>query len=465
LLTTIRVGFIAFDHNNFRERSPGELAAPAERWNMNQQLCALSLAAVFASGCGGGATDSTAGMTQAASAVHTDVSVTVPPFASDCAGRVASASSPGLTPSTPSGLTVPSGLTIQTIANISGARELAALPNGDLIVGTHSSTVYLVPNAESSGAAGAPTPFVTMPDVDAAGVTFDRTSCTIFVGTSFGVYAIPYSDGQTRARSIKKLATLRKIMNPEADDQHMTTSVAVSNATLYFSIGSSCDACTETDPTRATIQEMRLNSSTMSAGAIRIRNAVALAVDPATGHVWAGNAGQDKLFAGHPYEFFDDLSSHTAPADYGWPECEENKHAYTRGASCSNTVEPLVEMTAYSTIIGAVFYPSAPSGTYALPATYRGSAFLAAHGSWHSKMGTGGYYAMPVVAFVPMNGDIPLKSVDWNDPTAQWKPFVSGFQIGNSKTRIGRPTGITVGSQGSLFIADDMSGRIYRVRP
>ena len=47
---------------------------------------------------------------------------------------------------------MPKGFTIETIASIGGARELAALPNGDLIVGTSGSDVYIVPDAE--GAAG-----------------------------------------------------------------------------------------------------------------------------------------------------------------------------------------------------------------------------------------------------------------------------------------------------------------------
>ncbi len=63
-----------------------------------------------------------------------------------------------------------------------------------------------------------------------------------------------------------------------------------------------------------------------------------------------------------------------------------------------------------------------------------------------------------------MNGDRPSKSVDWSNPTTQWTDFVTGFQSGCT-ARIGRPTGIAVGSKGSLFIADDLTGSIYRVRP
>jgi glucose/arabinose dehydrogenase len=68
------------------------------------------------------------------------------------------------------------------------------------------------------------------------------------------------------------------------------------------------------------------------------------------------------------------------------------------------------------------------------------------------------------VVFVAMRGDRPTKPVDWKNPAAQWSDFLTGFQSGCSG-RSGRPVGLAVGSQGSLFIADDDAGAIYRVRP
>ena len=208
---------------------------------------------------------------------------------------------------------------------------------------------------------------------------------------------------------------------------------------------------------------MKPDGSDFSQRAKRIRNAIALTVNPATGSVWVGDAGQDDLPFGHPYEFLDDLSAHAGDADYGWPECEENHHVYWRGYTCTNTVEPLVELPAYSTIIGATFYPDRQSGLYAFPQRYRGGLFAAVHGSWHVD-GRGCSAAPPRVVFVAMNGDRPAKDVDWNDPTAQWSDFLTGFQSGCT-ARIGRSTGIAVGPMGSLFVGDDAAGLVYRVRP
>lgn len=344
---------------------------------------------------------------------------------------------------------------------MSGARELAAAPNGDLFVGTSGSAVYIVQNAE--GQAANPQVFADLGDSPAAGVALSLSApnCALYVGTQFGVYRIPYDVGDTVARSAPaKIASVR----PGGSSDHSTTSVAIANGVLYASVGSSCNACSETDPTRATIQQMNPDGSGMNPKAVHIRNAIALTVNPGTQTLWAGDAGQDYLPPGHPYEFFDGVTLHSGTADYGWPQCEENQRAYSPGANCSATVVPLVEFPAYETIIGAAFYPVNQSGAYAFPPAYRGGAFVAMHGSWHTD-GSGKYIAPPRVAFVSMKGDAPATAVNWNDPTVQWSDFISGFQLPDGTTRIGRPTGVAVGPAGSLFVADDQTGDIYRIRP
>ena len=99
-----------------------------------------------------------------------------------------------------------------------------------------------------------------------------------------------------------------------------------------------------------------------------------------------------------------------------------------------------------------------PSGAHAFPQQYRGGAFVALHGSWHIPP------VPPRVVFVPMRGDDPSTPVDWSNPEAQWQPVVTGFQQWDGM-RVGRPTGIAVGPDGSLFIADDAANVVYRVRP
>jgi glucose/arabinose dehydrogenase len=253
---------------------------------------------------------------------------------------------------------------------------------------------------------------------------------------------------------------------PNSDgDVHITTSLGFTGNHLYAGVGSGCNACTEIDPTRATIQRMDPDGANMATYGTRMRNAIALAVNPATGVLWAGGAGQDDLAFGHPYEYFDAVTSHAAIADYGWPDCEENDIAYVDGSDCSSIVVPRIEMPSYSTIIGGVFYPAQQTGMYKFGAPYQGGLFLSAHGSWHLIPSTTMFYAPPRIVFVPMNGDQPATPVDWNDPTKQWTEFIGGFQTADGTGRIARSTGIAVGRDGTLFFSDDQNGLVYRVRP
>jgi glucose/arabinose dehydrogenase len=236
----------------------------------------------------------------------------------------------------------------------------------------------------------------------------------------------------------------------------------------------------------------------LSTVATRVRNAVALAVNPATGNVWAGGAGQDCVtgttcFAsmdqtyvtdGHPYEWLDPVTKHAAPADYLWPWCEENGMAVAApdptsgsapaGTNCSTMIVAPVRAPAYATILGATFYAPPAGATYAFPGSFQGGLFFALHGSWHEDS-SGTPVAVPEVVFVPMSAnDAPTYPMDWSSsgsPYSNWArnasgnpaPFMNGFQQLN--VRSGRPVGLAVGSSGSLFISDDAAEVIYRIRP
>ncbi|AKV02921.1 L-sorbosone dehydrogenase [Labilithrix luteola] len=380
-----------------------------------------------------------------------------------CPGTTPSPSTPGVEPAVATGLVVPQGFVIERIAQVPAARELAALPNGDLLVATNGATVYVVPNAENAGGAGSPVVFATVNDAPTQGVAFDAVTCTVFFGAQHGVYSASYEDGAVSVNPSKIASVRTGPVAPNSDgDVHSTTSVAVAKGVLYASVGSSCNACTEADGTRAVILQMGLDGSNVQTKATRIRNAIALTTNTDTGTLWAGNAGQDDLPKGHPYEFFDAVTLHPGVADYGWPECEENQVPYVPGADCAETVVPRVEFPAYSTLIGAAHYSPSHAGAHAFPSAQRGF-FVAAHGSWHKANGV--YSAPPFVALVPMNGDDPVTPVDWTNPSTQWSQFVGGFQSADGTSRSARPTGLAVGPAGSLFIADDQNGLVYRVRP
>lgn len=391
----------------------------------------------------------------------------IAPVSAACPTAPHRGTAPGQRPGTPANLRPAAGFAIDTIASVPDARELAVLPNGDLLAGTKGRAVYIVPGAEAA-VAGRPEIFAQLPDDLAAGVTFSARRCEIFIGTEHGVYATAYATGAHAAGTLRRIFSMRTgDVAPHSDgDVHSTTSVAFDDRQdrLYVSVGSSCNACVEVDSTRASVFQMNSDGTHVVKRGTRIRNAIALAVDPDRGDLWAGDAGQDDLPFGHPYEFLDDVTAHAGLADYGWPECEENRVAYVTGATCTKTVVPLAVMPAYSTIIGAAFYPTTARGSHAFPARYRGALFAVSHGSWHATPNGTSYAAVPQVVAFAMREGRPATAVDWHDPHRQWQVFVGGFQQ-SERDRSGRPTGIAVGPEGSLFVADDAAGAIYRVRP
>ncbi len=347
--------------------------------------------------------------------------------------------------------TVPPGFEIETIAHVDRPRELAVTPSGDLLIGTSDNGVEIVPDA-----VGTPREahlFARLEDRGAAGIALGRDA--LYVGTYGGVWRIPYERGDETARAkATRIATVR----PGGGGGHTTTSVAVGRDTLYAGVGSSCNACDEHDPTRASVVAMGLAGENPHPRATHIRNAIALAVDPQTGALWAGVAGQDELEPGHPYEIFDPIGAHAGTPDYGWPTCYEDHRAVDGRRDCSAQTPARVIFPAYETPIGAAFYPTAGSGSHAFPRAYRGGAFVTLHGSWHQPP------VEPRVVFVPLHGDEPVTAVNWHDPRVQWSNFLGGFQRADG-SRMGRPTGVAVAPDGSLFVADDYADAIYRIRP
>ncbi|HLI96026.1 MAG TPA: hypothetical protein VKT72_08070 [Candidatus Baltobacteraceae bacterium] len=351
-------------------------------------------------------------------------------------------------------LHVPPAFTITQVAAVPGARELAFAPNGDLFVGTRGEDVYVVRRADGSNP-DQPRVYVHFNDTPASGVAYGNGA--LYVGTQHAIWRV--QNGRP-----DKIADVRMGSPPPGSDGdvHSTTSVIFDGSTLYASVGSSCNACVEIDPTRATVGKVENGRYVPIAN--RIRNAIALAVDPSTRALWVSNAGQDDWTTGHPYEFFDDVTAHGAPVDYGWPFCAEDHRQTSAGHSCTDQTVPAVVFPAYETPIGAVFYPADMHARYAFPSEYAGGAFVTLHGSWHGPaQGLSGFLP-PRVVFVPMHGGHPARDVDWSNPATQWTTFVSGYQNGGTPARVGRPTGIAIGPQGDLFIADDESGAIYRVR-
>jgi glucose/arabinose dehydrogenase len=338
-------------------------------------------------------------------------------------------------------LNVPAGFTISRYAKTESPRMMAFSPGGTLLATSQSAgTVTAFVDPQHTGRASAP--ITVLKDLNGPhGIAFHKGRLYIAEVTRLVRY--DWDETHLRATGGVVIASLPK------SGEHMTRTILFANDKLYVSAGSSCNVCIESDPRRAAVTEMKEDGSEQHIFASGLRNAVGLAFNERTGTIWATDNGRDWLGDDLPPDEIDDLG--VAGGDFGWPYCFGNRvpDASFGGTPtrCRPTVPPRVELQAHSAPLGLVFYKGAM-----FPAEYQGDLFVAFHGSWNRSVPTG--YKI-----------IRVKMNDRGEPGAV-EDFITGwFPPGETRAGkwMGRPVGLAIGPDGSLYISDDGSGSIYRV--
>jgi glucose/arabinose dehydrogenase len=82
------------------------------------------------------------------------------------------------------------------------------------------------------------------------------------------------------------------------------------------------------------------------------------------------------------------------------------------------------------------------------PSEYQGDAFAAEHGSWN-RAHRAGYEVIRV----------PMRD---GHATGEYEDFLTGFVTPDGKVW-GRPVGVTLGNDGSLFVTDDGTKTVWHV--
>ena len=236
--------------------------------------------------------------------------------------------------------------------------------------------------------------------------------------------------------------TLEVLIDNLPTGGHFTRTVKVHNNSLYLSMGSSCNVCYEKDERRAAISICALNGTGCRVFARGLRNAVGFVFHPLTGKMYATENGRDYLGDDLPP---DEINLIEDGGNYGWPICygrnihdtDFDKNVYVRNP-CEDKTPGLINLQAHSAPLGLAFYYGD-----SFPSEYRGSLFVAYHGSWNRNVPTG----------------YKIVSIDMDDFTV--KDFATGWLQGSNV--LGRPVDIIVAQDGSLFVSDDNAGRIYRI--
>jgi len=383
------------------------------------------------------------------------------------------------------GISLPPGFCAIVVAEVGPARHLDVAENGD---------VFVALSARDEGGPGV----VALRDTTGDGRADVEERWGVVGGTGIrlhdGHLYFGADDAVLRyplpAGSLTPSGPPDTVVRGLPDERsHRAKSLAIDDrGNLFVNVGSPSNSCQEEDravgspgvdpcpelETRAGIWRFHADSlgQTQSDGvrhATGMRNTVALTLHPGSGELYGAIHGRDQLHQNWG-ELFDTAYSARNPAeelvriregdDYGWPYCYHENDSDTKILApeyggdgeavgrCAEKDDPLVAFPGHWAPNALTFYTASH-----FPPSYRGGAFIAFHGSWNrAPMPQGGYN----VVHVPFEGGAP---------SGEWSVFAEGFPRGDPSPRGAayRPTGLSVGPDGSLFISDSEEGRIWRV--
>jgi glucose/arabinose dehydrogenase len=367
---------------------------------------------------------------------------------------------------------VPPGFLVEMVASgYAGPRAIRVAPNGDLFFADSASNTIHVLRVPSGTASP------TKNEVFASGLTqpfgiafypLGPNPEWVYVANSDGVVRFPYKNGDLIATGKPE-----QIVGHIPWVHHWTRDIAFTpdGKRLLLSVGSGSNvaldmfpepevkgglqawikseplgAAWDTEERRADVLSYDPDGKNEKILATGLRNCAGITIQPATGLPWCVVNERDELGDNTPFEYA------TAVKDssfYGWPwyyigSNEDPRHKGARPDLKGKVTVPDVLMQAHSAPLQIVFYEGND-----FPASYKGSAFVALHGSWNRAERTG----YKVVRLLFDNA---------GKPTGEYEDFLTGFVI-SDKQVWGRPVGVAVAKDGSLFVTEDSNGTIWRV--
>ncbi|WP_281301288.1 MULTISPECIES: PQQ-dependent sugar dehydrogenase [unclassified Iodidimonas] len=203
-----------------------------------------------------------------------------------------------------------------------------------------------------------------------------------------------------------------------------------------------------------------------------IRNGLAMDWNKSADALYFLSHGRDQLSQLFP-QYYNDQQNAELPAeefhkayegsDHGWPYSYwdhirgERMVAPEYGGDGKTPVtdadyaEPLSVFPGHWAPNDLVFYDGS-----AFPDAFRHGAFIAFHGSWNrAPLPQAGYN----VAFIPMDAE----GLVTGEPIIFADGFKGTDELASPRAAKHRPTGLAVGPDGALYIADDAAGRIWKV--
>ena len=348
-----------------------------------------------------------------------------------------------VTPQRLAALQAPDGFEVGVFADgLLNPRILAVSPEGRVYVSRREQgDVLMFEDRDGDGRAdGPPVTVAHRPDAHGLAIHDGR----LYIATVKEIFVAPLQpDGRA--------GTLEMLVGDLPDGgQHPNRTMAFGpDGYLYVSIGSTCNACNETNPEHAALLRMSPDGKSRTIFASGLRNTIGFDWHPRTGALWGMDHGIDMLGDDIQSE---ELNLIQRGKQYGWP------HVYDRDGLHPQTTPPggiskeewrarsepmRLGYTPHAAPMQMLFYRGG-----GFPAEYVGDAFVAMRGSWNRAEPSG----YEIVRIRYRNGE-----------PQGFESFVSGFLTDGGRTHIARPVGLAVAADGSLLMSDDGNGVIYRV--
>ena len=333
-------------------------------------------------------------------------------------------------------------------------RLIRKAPNGDLFVAlSYENKVMVFRGVDSEGKAKEVSTFadnLSQP----FGIAFYPAGPNpkwIYIGNTDAVVRFPYKNGDLKATGpVQKLADLPGGGKLRGGG-HWTRDVVFSKdgKKMFVSVGSHSNVDDpDTHPEefhRADVLEFTPQGKFIKVYAYGIRNCVGEAINPATGQLWCSTNERDMLGD----NLVPDYITHIEDGGfYGWPwfymgGTQDPRLPGKHPELQAKVLTPDVLLQPHFASLEMTFYEGSQ-----FPADYKGDAFAAEHGSWN-KAQRAGYEIIRV----------PMKD---GKATGAYQDFLTGFTTEDGHVW-GRPVGVAVADDGSLFVTDDGSGSIWHV--
>lgn len=343
---------------------------------------------------------------------------------------------------------VPTGFAVQLYATgLNNPRLLATAPNGDIFVAQPgANSVVVLRGVAANGTAQSSATFASGLNAP-FGIAFYPAGANpqyVYVANVDSVVRFPYQSGDTNARGAAQI-----IVRSLPAGGHFTRTLAfTTDNRMLVSVGSANNLTnTDTDKSetnRADILAYTPDGTFLKIYASGLRNAVGLTLD-ATGVPWVSVNERDGLGDNLPPDYVTHIQE---DGFYGWPwyyigANPDPRLPVNHPELAQKTIVPDTLLQPHFAPLQIAFYTGSQ-----FPMYYQGDIFVASHGSWNRSV-RGGYELLRVLL---QNGKA----------TGVYEDFMTGF-VNPDGTVWGRPVGVTVGSDGSLFVSDDASNSIWRI--